>query len=187
MIAHLPPPQASSRRICVGVGDMAASNDPDTVLATYALGSCIGVAAYDPQSRTGGILHLMLPDSAILPAKAAEQPAMFADTGLPEFFRRLKSLGVNPARLRLLVAGGAHMILGKDPFRIGECNWRATTDFMAGNGFAVQHAEIGGSVNRSLSLDLSNGLVTIRMPSSTRQLNLAAETGDQTTTCRRAG
>jgi len=187
MITNLPLAQASSRRICVGVGDMAASDDADTVLATYALGSCIGVVAYDPQAKAGGILHLMLPDSSILPAKAAEQPAMFADTGLPDFFRLLKGLHVDFARMRILVAGGAHMIMGKDPFRIGECNWRATTDFMAGNGYVVQHAEIGGSVNRSVSLDLSSGQVTIRTPPSTRQFNLATDPGDQTTACRRAG
>jgi chemotaxis protein CheD len=187
MMTDLPTPPSLSRRISVGVGEMAASDDADAVLTTYALGSCIGVVAYDPQAKAGGILHMMLPDSTILPEKAAARPGMFADTGLPEFFRQLRDLRADPARIRLLVAGGAHMIVGKDPFRIGECNWRATTDYLAGNGYAVQHVEIGGSVNRSLALELSSGQVTIRMPGSTRQFSLAAEPGDRTTACRRAG
>jgi chemotaxis protein CheD len=186
MITDLPRAPSSSRRICVGVGDMAASDEAGAVLSTYALGSCIGVVAYDPQAKAGGILHLMLPDSAILPEKAAAQPAMFADTGLPGFFRLLRNLGADLARLRVLVAGGAHMIMGKDPFRIGESNWRATTDFMADHGYAVHHAEIGGSINRSVALELSSGQVTMRMPGSQRQFNLAAEPEDRTTAYRRA-
>ena len=166
---------------------MAASGDVGATLVTYALGSCIGVVAYDPQVKAGGILHLMLPDSAILPEKAAVQPAMFADTGLPEFFLLLTRLGARSDRLRLLVAGGAHMVAGKDPFRIAESNWRVTADFMAGNGYRIRHLEIGGSVNRSLALDVCSGQVTVRMPSSVRQINLAAEAEDQRKACRRAG
>jgi chemotaxis protein CheD len=128
----------------------------------------------------------MLPDSSILPEKAAAQPAMFADTGLPEFFRLLRSLRADLSRLRILVAGGAHMVMGKDPFRIGESNWRATHDFMTGNGYLVHHVEIGGSMNRSLALELSSGQVTMRMPAAQRQFNLAADSGDRTTAYRRA-
>lgn len=187
MLTDLPMAPSSSRRICVGVGDLAVSDDAGAVLSTYALGSCIGVVAYDPRARAGGILHLMLPDSAILPEKAAAQPAMFADTGLPQFFSLLRGLRADLTRLRVLVAGGAHMIMGKDPFRIGESNWRATHDYMTANGYGVQHAEVGGSVNRSLALDLSSGQVTMKIPGSQRQFNLAAEPEDRTTAYRRAG
>jgi chemotaxis protein CheD len=177
----------SASRICIGVGDMAASNDADSILATYALGSCIGVVAYDPVAKAGGILHLMLPDSSILPEKAAAQPAMFADTGLPEFFRLLASLRAERSRLQLLVAGGAHMLMGQDPFRIGESNWRATTDYLKANGHPVRHVEVGGTVNRSLTLELATGVVTIRMPNSVHQISLAEEPTAQTAAFRRTG
>ena len=42
---------------------------PEDVLITYALGSCVGVAIYDPVARVGGLLHYMLPESAIDPEK----------------------------------------------------------------------------------------------------------------------
>ena len=51
-----------TQRIIIGVGDVAVSNNQQVVLSTYALGSCIGVIAYDPFTKVGGILHLMLPD-----------------------------------------------------------------------------------------------------------------------------
>ncbi len=47
---------------------------------------------FDPAARCGGILHMMLPESAVSPQKAMTQPAMFADTGLPLLFRELAGL-----------------------------------------------------------------------------------------------
>jgi len=187
IMPSFPTATPAPRRIPVGVGDMAASNDLGAVMVTYALGSCIGVVAYEPVARAGGILHFMLPDSAILPEKAAAQPAMFADTGLPGFFQMLAGLGAERTRLQLLVAGGAHMLTGQDPFRIGESNWRATNDYLRDQGYGVQHIEVGGTLNRSVTLELGTGKVTIRMPDSVRHFNLAEEQTDQTTAFRRAG
>jgi chemotaxis protein CheD len=154
----------SPPHIIVGVGDMAASDDVQRILSTYALGSCIGLVAYDPLLKVGGILHMMLPDSAISPAKAAAHPAMFADTGLPQFFRLLATFKARSPRLQLLIAGGANVILGHDPFCIGERNMRATVDYLARNGYAVKQAEVGGSVNRTLHLVLGTGMVTVKTP-----------------------
>jgi len=65
---------------------MKISDREDDVLITYALGSCLGIAIYDPVARIGGLLHVMLPLSTIDPAKAAENPFMFVDTGVPRLF-----------------------------------------------------------------------------------------------------
>ena len=37
-----------AQRVVIGVGDMAVSNNSIVTLSTYALGSCVGVIAYDP-------------------------------------------------------------------------------------------------------------------------------------------
>jgi chemotaxis protein CheD len=158
--------------VIIGVGDMAVSDNVQAVLSTYALGSCIGLVAYDPLAKVGGILHLMLPDSAIAPDKAAVQPAMFADTGLPRFFRLLVNHHSRPAHLQLFLAGGANVILGRDPFRIGERNLRATIDYLALNGFVLKQAQIGGSINRTLHLDLTTGVVTVKTPLSEDRISL---------------
>ena len=41
--------------IVIGVSDAKASNNVDDVLATYSLGSCIGVTVYDAHARVGGV------------------------------------------------------------------------------------------------------------------------------------
>ncbi len=38
--------------IFVGIADMKISDDPEAILVIHSLGSCIGLAVYDP--RAGG-------------------------------------------------------------------------------------------------------------------------------------
>ncbi len=77
------------------------------MLVTYALGSCIAVALYDPVAKAGGLLHYMLPESAIDAAKAAANPFMFADTGIPRLIEVLRAAGGEPKRMVVRLAGGA--------------------------------------------------------------------------------
>ena len=163
-----------TQRVIIGVGDMAVSNNAQVILSTYALGSCIGVIAYDSVSKVGGILHLMLPDSTISPDKAAKQPAMFANTGLPLLFRAMGGLKAERGRVRILVAGGAGMLSGSDPFKIGERNSAATLDFLGKNGLSVCHQDIGGSINRTLHLDVGTGTVSMKTPLANLSFQLAA-------------
>ena len=136
---------------------MAVSNQATATLSTYALGSCVAVTAYDPILRVGGILHLMLPDSKISVEKAAVQPAMFADTGLPFFFRHLAIFRADAGRLRIHLAGGASVIGGIDPFRIGERNVQVTLEILARMGVPVHNADLRGTVNGMVQLEAGDG------------------------------
>jgi len=60
--------------LIVGISDLKVSKNPGDVLITYALGSCIAVAVYDPKARVGGLLHFMLPDSSLDANKAKAMP-----------------------------------------------------------------------------------------------------------------
>ena len=164
-----------TQRVVVGVGDLAVSNSAQAVLSTYALGSCVGVAAYDSVLKVGGILHVMLPDSRLSPEKASAQPAMFADTGLRQFFEQLFAFGARPERIQLFVAGGAAVMAGADPFRIGARNADATLDFLSRHGFAVECSDIGGTFNRTLHLKLADGHLTMKTPYAEHQVDLNAE------------
>lgn len=163
-----------AQRVVVGVGEMGVSNNPAFTLSTYALGSCVGVAAYDPVVKAGGLLHLMLPDSTISPAKAAAQPAMFADTGLPLLFRALVGLKVELARLQIVIAGGASVMMAADTFKIGERNIRATAQFLAKHGFDVKHAALAGYTNRTMHLNIGTGAIKMKSPAGDEDWSLAA-------------
>jgi chemotaxis protein CheD len=170
----LPAASPFAQRVIIGVGDMAVSNNGEMVLSTYALGSCIGVVAFDPVARAGGMLHLMLPDSGIARDRAARQPALFADTGLAMFFQSLGSLHAEHDSLRLMVAGGASVLGGPDPYRIGERNSRVTLEFLERRGYAVRNIVVGGGVNRALHLEMATGIVTLKTPQEEGYFSLAS-------------
>jgi chemotaxis protein CheD len=163
-----------AQRVVVGVGDMGVSNNPQITLSTYALGSCVAVVAYDPFAKAGGLLHLMLPDSTISPAKAQSQPAMFADSGLPILFRSLAGMRVDLNRIRIFLAGGANVLCDADTFRIGERNIRATSDYLTRNNLFVRHSSLGGNINRTVHLNIGTGEITLKMPGANDTLSLAA-------------
>lgn len=161
-----------AQRIVVGVGDMAVSNNTNMTISTYALGSCVGVVAYDPFVSAGGILHIMLPDSTLSPDKAASQPSMFADTGWKVFWQSLLSLRAEKRRIKIILAGGASVISQSDMFKIGERNAVAIKALLLKEGLSTVAEELGGLNNRTLHLQLKTGSVEIKYPNSTKQLEL---------------
>ncbi|MFT3783296.1 MAG: chemotaxis protein CheD [Nibricoccus sp.] len=162
-----------SQRVVIGVGDMAVSNNSIVTLSTYALGSCVGVIAYDPAAKAGGILHLMLPDSTISPDKAMKQPAMFADTGLPLLLKALTGVRADRSRMKIFLAGGASVLNGADPFKIGERNAVAVDKFLKANGYAIAGRDLGGNVNRTVHLEVGSGKVSLKMPDRTENFSLS--------------
>ena len=69
--------------VIVGVADMKVSNDPEAMLVTHSLGSCIGLAIYDPVVKAGGLLHYMLPESSLDGRKAKKKPLYVWGYGNP--------------------------------------------------------------------------------------------------------
>lgn len=151
------------KQIVVGVGEYQVSNDPEAVLATFSLGSCVAVALYDPLVKVGGLLHLMLPESDINPLRAKEKPGMFADTGIPLLLEECLRLGAQKGRLQVKVVGGAEMLDSSGFFMIGKRNLAAVRKILWQNGLFIMKQEVGGNVNRSVFLDLGTGKVTVRI------------------------
>ncbi|OIO60867.1 MAG: chemotaxis protein CheD [Verrucomicrobia bacterium CG1_02_43_26] len=164
-----------AQRIVVGVGDMTTSNNTSVVLSTYALGSCVGVVAYDPINSVGGILHFMLPDSRLSVEKAKKQPSMFADTGVKVFMDSLAELGVDPQRTNFFIAGGASVIsqnTENNVFKIGERNVAAAKAALADYQARILDEDIGGFNNRTLHLILETGVIEVKTPSGTKIISL---------------
>jgi len=171
----LPPGLGSlfAQRVVVGVGDMAVSNNTNAILATYALGSCIGLIAYDPVTKASGMLHYMLPASSISPDKAKSQPSMFADTGLPGMFRAFLGVKGDVRRAKFFVAGGASVLNGTDPFKIGERNIQALEAYFKANGLRPDLHDVAGTHNRTISIEVSTGAISMKTPHGTQQFSLA--------------
>lgn len=143
---------------------MQISTDPEESLITYALGSCLGVSLYDPVARVGGLLHVMLPQSTLDPAKAAANPCMFVDTGVPMLFRACYQAGARKDRLVVSVAGGAsvHSDPEADRFQIGKRNFMMLRQLFWKNGVLIRAHDVGGQLSRTMILEMATGEVRIR-------------------------
>jgi chemotaxis protein CheD len=150
------------QRVIVQVSDAKASADVEDLLITYSLGSCIGVALYDPAVRVGGMLHYQLPESSLDRDKAQQQPFMFADTGMRLLLDALCSRGVDPKRLQIKIAGGAGMANGPQGFDIGKRNHTAIRKIAWQQRLFIQAEDVGGSTPRNLYLDMADGSVTVK-------------------------
>ena len=92
--------------IKVGMADLKVCREPDS-LTTLGLGSCVGVALYDPVTKISGLAHVMLPNSKEIRNNA--NIAKFADTGIEETVRLMIGMGASATRLVAKIAGGAQM------------------------------------------------------------------------------
>lgn len=158
-VADIYPP--SSTTIIVGVGDMRVCRDSFGSLSTYALGSCLGVVAYDSQIHAGGILHFMLPECLSLRGQH-EVATKFADTGFPIFWDALCSLGVRRESVKFALAGGAAMDGIRDIYQIGQRNISEIRKIFKSRSLRSCAEELGGTDNRTLLLSLASGVLTIK-------------------------
>lgn len=151
------------QRLVVGVGDFAVSNNQSMQITTYSLGSCIGLTIYDPVRRVGGLLHLMLPDSSINPQKAVNQPAMFADSGIPALFRAAYELLADKHRVQICVAGGAQVMDASGTFNIGIRNYKRVAEILDQHSLRIVAEQVGGMVSRTMMLNNQTGEVRLKV------------------------
>ncbi len=139
------------RIITIDISDAKVSADPVHVLATYSLGSCIGVCLYSQAERTGGMLHYMLPDSSTNPQRAKGNPFMYADTGMKALLEKLASMGIKKHQLQVKIAGGAKRLkVTTKEFEIGKRNYLAIRKILWRNGMFIDAEDVGGCSPRTL-------------------------------------
>ena len=148
--------------IKVGMADLKTGKDPD-VLTTLGLGSCIGIALWDPTTRIGGLAHIMLPDSTKI--RNNTNIAKFADTGIVELVRQMEELGVARRRLVAKIAGGARMfeVSGSTSVgNIGEKNAIASKQKLKELGIPILAEDTGLNYGRTVELNCANGDYVIK-------------------------
>ena len=157
-------------QIVVGMADCRIGDAPGQVLATYALGSCIGLALHDSKAGVGGLLHFMLPDSAIDRERSRNNPWMFADTGIPLMLDRLCARGASKRHLTVRAAGGASMMDPENVFDIGRRNYLAMRKILWKSGVMVHGEAVGGVRSRTVRLEIGSGKFLIVEDGAVREL-----------------
>ena len=158
--------RSNALKLIVGVSDMKVSNNPNSELITYSLGSCIGVVIFDPFVKVGGILHYMLPESSIDREKAERNPYMFADSGIPLLFKETYKYNATKNRMRVAVFGGSQILDQKGFFNIGKRNYMAMKKILFKNNVLINYEDVGGNVNRTVRLEIGTGNIFIKTSGS---------------------
>lgn len=151
-----------SGTVSVGLGELAVSSDEGDTLKTYGLGSCIAVIVYDRRRHRGALLHVVYPESSSNPQRAERQPAYFADTGVPLLLREFAHGGpVDRRDLVIKLAGGANMMDTEGRFNIGKRNALAVKKALWALGLGVQAEDVGGTIGRTVWIDVATGVTTV--------------------------
>jgi len=153
-----------SKTITVGIADYKISMSPDT-LVTYALGSCVGVALYDPISGLGGLLHIMLPSSSLHTDKTLDDRMKYADTAIPDLITEMERGGVKRGSIVAKIMGGANMFnMHGTSFveTIGERNIAATKNELQRYGIPLIAEDVGANYGRTVYFQLEDGRVRVQ-------------------------
>ena len=156
--------------IKVGMADLKTCKSPE-VLTTLGLGSCVGVALYDPVSKLSGLLHCMLPDSTQF--KNNTNTAKYADSGIDELISQMVKLGANRSRLVAKIAGGAQMFAMKtnnDTLRVGERNVEAVKKKLAKLNIRLLSEDCGLNYGRTVEFYSETGDYVIKSVGKPRKV-----------------
>lgn len=141
----------------VGMADLNICKSPD-VITTLGLGSCIGLTLYDPVTKTGGMVHYMLPDSTQV--RNNENIAKFADTGIDELLKKVVAAGASRQRLVAKIAGGAKMFETTGASAIGNIgarNAEAAKQILKQKGIRLIAEDTGLNYGRTVELHCETG------------------------------
>jgi chemotaxis protein CheD len=154
----------------IGIGEMAVSRRPGDILITYSLGTCLGMTIYDPVVRVGGMIHAQLPFSSVNPEKAMETQAKFIDLGVPAMFEKAYTLGAQKKRIIIKIAGCTTDTGENSIFKIGERNQIVIRRLLWKNNLFISGEDVGGNLSRTMSLDVSTGIVMVKTGANSVQL-----------------
>jgi len=150
--------------VFLGVGDYGATNAPDEVLKTMALGSCVALIVLEPKSRTIAMAHIALSDSKLNPAQAQKQPGRFADTAIPALFNLVAQCSKTKTGYIIKLAGGAQVAKMNDTFNIGKRNILAVKKILWQMKLAPVAEDLGGQISRTVTVEASTGKVILHSP-----------------------
>jgi chemotaxis protein CheD len=143
----------------VGISQQAVCHSPEQ-LSCLGLGSCVAVILYDPQSKVGGMAHVLLPKA---PQKV-DMEEKYADTGTRKLVREMTVNGAAKDRMIAKLVGGAQMFknLNVQFANIGRLNVLESRKALREFAIRIVAEDIEGDRGRSALLDSATGQVTVK-------------------------
>ncbi|AJE04440.1 chemotaxis protein CheD [Geobacter pickeringii] len=152
-----------SRILSVGISEFRVAAAP-SILMTYGLGSCVGIALYDPVALTGSLAHTLLP-APVRFQDDGGRSAKFTCWAVDLMVEELGKCGCAIDRLVAKLAGGATMFEPRHRTThggIGERNVTAAREALERCGIPLVAEDTGGDYGRSLEFNTATGIIMVR-------------------------
>lgn len=150
------------KQINVGIGDYFIANTSETLLATYALGSCVAVILTSSKKVTSAMIH------SVMPSKGhhvfdIERPGYYVDEGLPKMIEGFMKITREPSSSILCwVVGGASARSFGETYHIGGKNVQHVKTILKTYGIRIQEMVTGGYKSRTVFFDVDTKAITIQ-------------------------
>ncbi|NLA88200.1 MAG: chemotaxis protein CheD [Clostridiales bacterium] len=147
----------------VDIAMMKVARAPDQ-LYSLGLGSCVGVAIYDPVTKIGGLIHILLPTCQGF-ENGNHARTKFADSGIEALLEALIKAGASRSRLKAKMAGGASMFITNGTssvHEVGKRNIISSRDTLKRLGIELLAHDTGGNKGRTIYFDIETGQLTIK-------------------------
>ena len=149
------------KEFIVEVAKLRVAGNP-TILKCLGLGSCLGIALYEPRARIGGLAHAMLP--RFEQGRIKTNPARYVDTSIYVMIDEIIEKGGRRQNIHAKIVGGARMFatMGLETMDIGERNIESAKDTLKSEGIPIKGMDVGGNKGRTMSFDLTTGIIEIK-------------------------
>lgn len=143
----------------VGMAQYMVLKAPE-ILRSSGLGSCIGIALYDPFAKVGGLAHAMLPKHR--PGRG-DNRAKYVDTAIDAMLAEMEALGASRANIVAKLAGGSQMFPEMESaLVIGTKNIAAAQEYLGKLGIPILGQDVGGNFGRTVEFDCQDGSLYIK-------------------------
>lgn len=148
----------------VGIGEYAISKNRKDQIVTHALGSCVALIVYSPETKYTAMAHIVLPEVINGQKRRSDsQPSYYASEIVPElleFF--ISSIQCEPQLIEVSIVGGAEAINKEDVFQVGQRNVQQILSILLVYGIVPKSIDVGGNVSRTVWVDINDGSIRVK-------------------------
>lgn len=142
----------------VGIAELEICRAPD-VLTILGLGSCVAVAMYHERTKTGGLVHIMLPDGKM---KNSVKPGKYANLAVKALHDNMEKKNGGPEGIVAKITGGSQMFKATEGFRIGEENIEVAKKELKKLGVRIVAEDLGKNYGRTIIFTPEDGNLKIK-------------------------
>lgn len=141
--------------IDVNTGHVIAKSE-NKILRSLAIGSCIVIAAFDRNNKSGALAHIMLPGRA---PENEKFKTKYAANAIDDLIRKLADKGTKKQDIRVCLIGAGN-VLKKTNDTICEKNIESVHELLKEKKIPVVASVLGGSARSSVFMDIDDASIS---------------------------